>query len=165
MCLALCLTACDSGSTTGGGTSNSLFVGTYEGSTTVAVSTARGTSTVSESVSIFVNPDGVVQFGGDGSTIYASAPLTSRSVRVERDTAALVDPDCSGTIVLTGTFETRGDGAEFNGSWSSSNSSCFGSAGTVSGPVTARRVDPNARASRVFETSSGALRRAFREAE
>lgn len=161
----LVLAACGGGSTSGGGTANSPFVGTYEGATTVTVSSDAGSGKATEPVTIFVHRDGLVQVGDAQSTIYASGPLRGSSLRIDGDPAALVDADCSGVITLTGDFEAGEDGAAaFEGSWSSSNASCFGIAGSVSGPVTASRTTTNARGSRVFETSSPALRRAFREA-
>ncbi len=163
--IALLLAACGGGSTTGGGTSNSPFVGTYEGSTTVNVSSDAGPGTATEPVTIFVHRDGLVQLGNAQSTIYASGPLRGNVVRIDGDASALVDADCSGVISLTGSFETDEDGgAAFRASWSSSNTACFGVAGTVSGPLEATRVRTSARASRVLETSSPALRRAFRQA-
>lgn len=162
---ALLLSACGGGSTTGGGTTNSPFVGTYNGATTVSVSTDSGSGTAADAVTIFVHPDGLVQLGDPGYTIYASAPLLGSKVRIEGDASELVDPDCSGTVSLTGHFEPGGeDGAEFTGTWSSTGATCFGAAGTVSGPVTAARESTRARASRVFETSSPTLRQAFRRA-
>ncbi|MDZ7840519.1 MAG: hypothetical protein U5R46_06820 [Gammaproteobacteria bacterium] len=163
--LALLLAACGGGSTTGGGTTDSPFVGTYNGATTVSVSTDTGSGTAADAVAIFVHPDGLVQLGDPGYTIYASAPLRGSKVRIEGDASELVDPECSGTVSLTGAFEPNGEGgAEFAGTWSSAGASCFGVPGTVSGPVTASRGSTRARASRVFETSSPTLRRAFRRA-
>lgn len=163
--IALLLAACGGGSTTGGGTANSPFVGTYEGSTTVKVSSDAGPGTATEPVTIFVHRDGLVQLGDAESTIYASGPLRGSVVRIDGDASALVDADCSGVISLTGTFEADEDGgAAFRGSWSSSNAACFDVAGTISGPLEATRVRASARASRVFETSSPALRQAFRQA-
>lgn len=163
--LALLLTACGGGSTTGGGTTNSPYVGTYNGATTVNVSTDSGSGTAADAVAVFVHPDGLVQLGDPGYTIYASGPLLGSKVRIEGDASELVDPDCSGTVSLTGTFESGGEGgAEFAGTWSSTGATCFGVPGTVSGPVTAARESTRARASRVFETSSPTLRQAFRQA-
>lgn len=162
---ALLLAACGGGSTTGGGTTNSPFVGTYNGGTTVNVSTDSGSGTADDDVAIFVHPDGLVQLGDPGYTIYASAPLVGSKVNIKGDASELVDPDCSGTVSLTGTFESGGEhGAEFAGTWSSAGATCFGVPGTVSGPVTASRGSTRARASRVFETSSPTLRQAFRRA-
>lgn len=162
---AVLLAACGGGSSTGGGTANSPFVGTYNGLTTVTVAADSGSEIVNESVAIFVNRDGLVQLGDAQSTIYASGPLQGSTVRIDRDAAALVDPDCSGTITLVGAFEP-GDagGTTFEGAWSSSNAFCFGVAGTVSGFLTASRINSNARASRVFETYSPVLLRAFKAA-
>lgn len=163
--LALLLAACGGGSTTGGGTTNSPFVGTYNGATTVSVSTDSGSGTAADEVAVFVHPDGLVQLGDPRYTIYASAPLLGSKVRIEGDASELVDPDCSGTVSLTGTFESDGEGgAEFAGTWSSTGATCFGVPGTVSGPVTASRGSTRARTSRVFETSSPTLLQAFRQA-
>lgn len=162
---ALLLAACGGGSTTGGGTANSPFIGKYDGETTVTVAARARSGTVTEPITLFVNRDGLVQFGDSQSTIYASAPLRGDTVRIDGDAATLVDPDCSGTITLTGVFQAGDDsGAEFEGEWSSVDVSCFGVDGAVSGPLTASRSNTHARASRVFETSSPALRRAFRQA-
>lgn len=162
---ALLLAACGGGSTTGGGTANSPFVGRYDGTTTVTVSTRDSSAAATEPITLFVNRDGLVQLGDEQSTIYASGPLRGDAVRIDGDAAALVDPDCSGTITLAGVFRATGEnGAAFEGQWSSDDASCFGVSGTVSGQMTASRSDTRARASRVFETSSPALRRAFRQA-
>lgn len=162
---ALLLAACGGGSTTGGGTANSPFVGRYDGATTVTVSARARSGTVTEPITLFVNRDGLVQVGDAQSTIYASGSLRADTVRIDGDAAALVDPDCSGTITLTGVFQAGdGSGAEFEGEWSSVNAFCFGVAGAVSGSLTASRSNTRARASRVFETSSPALRRVFRQA-
>lgn len=165
LAVALLLAACGGGSTTGGGTADSPFIGTYDGSTTVNVSSDAGSGTATEPMTIFVHRDGLVQLGDARSTIYASGPLRGSTVRIDGDASTLVDPDCSGTITLTGAFEDGEDGdAAFQGNWSSSNAACFGVAGSVSGPLEATRATTSARASRVFETSSPALRRAFRQA-
>lgn len=159
------LAACDGGSSSGGGTANSPFVGTYKGSSTVTLTTANGSQTLEESISVYVNPDGLVQVGDGEATIYASGPLQGDSVHLEDDAATIVDPTCTGRIGLEGRFSSAvGGGAVFTGSWFSSNASCFGVAGTVSGPVSASRVSPGARATRVFQTSSATLLRAFRQA-
>lgn len=159
------LGACSGGSVTGRGTSNSPFVGTYKGSTAISVSVEDGSQTVQDSVSIFVHRDGLVQFGDASSTIFASTPLRNSEVGFDGAASALVDPQCGGTISLSGTFSPADNaGASFEGTWSSSSASCFGTAGTVSGPITATRVNSDARASRVFETNSSALLRAFRKA-
>lgn len=161
----LLLAGCGGGSSSGGGTANSRFVGTYDGFTSVTVSANDGAAAASESVTVFVNQDGLVQVGDARSTIFASGPLRGDTLRIDGDAAALVDPNCSGIITLTGVFETGDDGgAGFEGSWSSSDAQCYGTAGTVDGTVTASRVSANARASRVFETSSNFLQRAFRQA-
>lgn len=163
--IVLLLAACGGGSTTGGGTANSPFVGTYDGSTTVNVSSDAGPGTATEPVTIFVHRDGLVQLGDAQSTIYASGPLRGSTVRIDGDASALVDTECSGTISLAGAFEADEDGgAAFQGSWSSSDAACFGVAGTISGLLEATRVSTSARASRVLETSSPALRQAFRQA-
>lgn len=163
--LALLLSACGGGSSSGGGTANSPFVGTYEGVTSVTVSSTSGTAAASESVMIFVNRDGLVQVGDAQSTIYASGPLQGNDVRIDSSAATLVHPQCEGTITLAGAFQTDGEGgASFEGNWSSADAACFGAAGNVDGSMTASRINTNARASRVFETSSPALLRAFREA-
>jgi len=163
---ALMLAACtDSTSTSGGGTANSPFVGTYQGTTTVAVSSNTGAASVSESATIFVNRDGLVQIGDNASTIYTSGPLQGSAVSLDGDAAALVDEGCSGTITLSGGFKTVAEGgAEFRGEWSSSDARCYDTAGTIDGSLTASRVNTDARASRVLETPFGVLRRAFREA-
>lgn len=162
--IVVLLAACDGGSTTGGGTADSPFVGTYHGSTNVTVATDAGTETASASVTIVVNRDGIVQIGQSPSTIYASGPLTGDTLRIDGDAAALVDPECSGTITLAGAF-TAGGGSEagFRGNWSSNSTSCFGITGTVTGPIDAERIDSNTRASRVLETSSPTLRQVFGE--
>lgn len=158
------LVACDGGSSTGGGTQNSPFVGTYNGATNVTVASNAGTETASESITIVVNRDGIVQVGDAHSTIYASGPLSGDRLRIDGDAAALVDPECSGTIILAGTFEAgSGDEVRFRGSWSSDSTSCFGISGTVTGPIEAARVDADTRASRVLETSSPTLRQVFRD--
>lgn len=163
--LVLILAACGGGSTTGGGTTDSPFVGTYNGETTVSVATDAGSATASDPVTIFVHPDGLVQLGDPQYTIFTSAPLLGNAVAFEGDASELVDPDCSGTISLNGTFSPGdGDGAEFEGTWSSSNAACFGVAGDVTGAAAAARGNIRARTSRVFETSSPTLRRAFRRA-
>lgn len=158
------LAACDGGSATGGGTENSHFVGTYHGSTNVTVATDAGTETTRASMTIVVNRDGIVQIGDAPSTIYASGPLTGDTLRIDGDAAALVDPECSGTITLAGTFRADGGSeAVFRGNWSSNSTSCFGITGTVTGPIDAERIDSSTRASRVLETSSPTLRQVFRE--
>lgn len=162
--IVVLLAACDGGSTSGGGTQNSPFVGTYNGSTNVTVATNAGAETASGPITIVVNRDGIVQIGDAQSTIYASGPLTGDTLRIDGDAAALVDPECSGTITLTGTFEAEGgSGAGFRGNWSSGSTSCFGITGTVTGPIEAARIDTDTRASRVLETSSPTLRQVFRE--
>lgn len=162
---ALGLAACDGGSSTGGGTQNSPFVGKYRGATTVTVSTPAGTHTAEAPMSIYVNPDGLVQFGDDNSIIYASAPLQGKQVRVKGDAAALVDAECSGSVSITGSFSDNPAGqTAFQGQWSSNNAACFGVHGRVTGRLSARHASPDARASRVFETHSPALLRAFRGA-
>ena len=160
---ALALSACGGGSTSGAGTADSPFVGRYTGSTVITVSAPGRSQTVRESVSIFVNQDGLVQFGDAESTIYASGPLHGSRVRIASDAAALVSDHCSGTITLAGSFSRGPDDAAFEGQWSSINAACFGVSGDVSGPFVAERASPNARASRVFETYSPALLRAFEE--
>lgn len=162
--VSLLLAACDNGSTTGGGTANSRFVGTYDGVTTAAVSSATRAASVSASLTVFVHNDGLVQIGDAQSTIFASGFLRGSRVRIDADAAALVDGSCSGTITLAGTFEASDGGVEFTGEWSSAGAACFGTAGTIDGQVTASRVSTHARATRVLETSSPALRRAFRQA-
>ena len=159
---ALLLAACGGGSSSGAGTANSPFVGTYNGTTTVTVSSDVGSRTVSEPVTVLVNRDGLVQIADAQSTVYASAPLEGDSVVIDGDAAALVDPGCTGTITLAGVFEAGNDGgATFQGGWSSVGTSCFGIAGTIQGSTTATRVNPAARASRVFETASPVMQRAF----
>lgn len=162
--LALVLVACNGGSSSGAGTVNSPFVGTYKGSSAVTVSTAAGSKTLHQTIQVYLNPDGLVQVGDGEATIYASGYLHGNTVRIEDDAATVVDPACSGTVALTGTFTASNSGAAFAGQWSSSGASCFGVAGTVSGPVTATRVATYARATRVFQTNSSTLLRAFREA-
>lgn len=162
---ALALAACGGGSSTGGGTADSPFVGTYKGSSRAAVSASAGTRTAGESISIFVHRDGLIQLGDAGSTIYVSGPLNGDRIHLEGDAAVLVDPDCSGTVVLSGTFTTgNNDSAAFQGNWSSDDVSCFGVSGELGGPVTAQRVNREARTSRVFETNSPALLEAFQRA-
>lgn len=160
------LGACGGGSSSGGGTANSPYVGTYKGSTTVNVAARARSGTVSEPISIYVNPDGLVQIGDGESTIYASGPLHDDSVRIEDQASAMVAGDCSGVITLSGSFSPADEegGAVFDGTWSSEDLSCFGVTGAVSGPVNASRVDEQARATRVLETASSALLRAFRQA-
>lgn len=162
----LTLAACEGGSSSGGGTANSPYVGTYAGSSTVTVSARAGSGTATESISIYVNPDGLVQIGNGESTIYASGPLRDNSVRIRDRASALIGTDCSGTLALSGELSPADEdgGAVFLGTWSSDDVSCFGVAGTVSGPVSATRISPAARATRVFETASTALLRAFRQA-
>lgn len=162
---ALALAACSGDSSTGGGTADSPFVGTYKGSSTARVSATAGTRTANESITVFVNRDGLVQIGNADSTIYASGPLDGDRVRISGNAAALVDTACTGTITLTGTFSLSGpDGATFDGSWTSENTTCFGTPGELRGPIEAQRIGPDARASRVFETNSPALLEAFRRA-
>ena len=164
LALALVLAGCNGGSSSGAGTTNSPFVGSYKGSSAITVSTAAGSKTLRETIWVYLNPDGLVQVGDGESTIYASGYLHGNTVRIEDDAATVVDPSCSGTVALAGTFATAGGGAAFTGQWSSRGASCFGITGTVSGPVTATRVATYARATRVFQTNSSTLLRAFREA-
>lgn len=158
------LTGCGGGSSSGGGTANSPFVGTYNGATAVTVVTRAGSETASNPISMFVNSDGLVQFGADRSTIYASGFLHGNNLRIVANAAVTVDPQCSGTITLSGNFSRDGGSAKFEGQWSSQRAECFGISGTVSGPISAIRSDPHARTSRVFETHNPTLLRAFRGA-
>jgi hypothetical protein len=161
--ILLSLVGCGGGSDSGGGTANSPFVGTYRGSSAVTVTTQAGSQTLDETISVYVNPDGLVQVGDGEATIYASGPLQRDTVRLEDDASEIVDPGCSGTINLAGRFApVDGGGAVFTASWSSSDASCFGVSGAVSGPVSATRISLRARATRVFQTNSGTLLRAFR---
>jgi len=162
---ALALSACSGESTTGGGTANSPFVGTYTGASSARVSAVSGVLAAQEPVSIFVHRDGLVQFGDAGSTIYVSGHLHGDRVRVREDAAALVHPSCSGTITVAGTFSLSGSGhAAFNGEWSADSVICFGTPGDLDGPIYAERIEGEARASRVFQTNSPALLKAFRNA-
>lgn len=160
---ALALAACGGDSSSGGGTADSPLVGTYNGTSSVRVSASGGARSAGESIAIFVHQDGLVQFGTSDATIYASGPLQGDMLRIEDDAGALVDPECSGTITLSGKF-TLGDAgkATFEGSWSSENVSCFGRPTDLEGTVVAGRVKPGAEASRVFETNSPALLEAFK---
>lgn len=161
----LALSACSGDTTTGGGTADSPFVGTYRGSSTVTVTASEGSRTAGEAIAVFVNRDGLVQIGDPGGTIYASGPLAGDTVRISADAPAMVDPACSGTITMTGTFSlTGGEEAAFSGRWSSDDVTCFDRSGDLSGDVAAERVNGEARASRVFETNSPALLEAFRPA-
>ncbi|MFZ0485738.1 MAG: hypothetical protein WAL83_01975 [Arenicellales bacterium] len=163
--LAMALAACGGSSSSGGGTANSPFVGTYHGSTAVTVTAGSGPHTMNEPIAVYVNPDGLVQVGRGESTIYTSGPLHEDSVDITDDAAAMVEPGCSGTITLSGTFSSgRDGGAGFTGTWSSSGASCAGLSGEVSGTVTATRVSTYARATRVFQTGNATLLRVFREA-
>ena len=161
----LSLAACGGGSDSGAGTANSPFVGTYRGSSTVTVDTPVRSQTVDKAISVYVNPDGLVQVGDGEATIYASGPLHGDSVRLEEDASEIVEAECSGTISLAGKFaQTDGGGAVFTGNWSSGGASCFGVGGTVSGPASATRVSLRARATRVFQTNNATLLQAFRRA-
>lgn len=163
--LALALASCNGGSSSGGGTADSPFVGTYKGSTAVTLKSESGSHTTSEPIAVYVNPDGLVQVGRGESTIYASGPLHKDRVNITDDAAAMVKPDCSGSITLTGIFSPGGDGgASFTGSWSSDGAACAGVAGELTGTVTATRVSAYARATRVFQTGSEVLQRAFDKA-
>lgn len=158
------LAACGGGSTSGGGTSNSVFVGTYSGSTSLTVTSSSGTRSASQRISIYVHEDGLVQLGEDGSTIYASGLLRDDSVYINGDAAILVAPDCSGAISISGSFSIEDEeGAVFDGVWSSTGASCFGVAGEVTGSVTADRTSPSTGSSRVIETNSPALRQAYEQ--
>jgi len=161
----LSMAACSGGSSSGAGTADSPFVGTYKGAGTVRVKTDTGSAAVNENVTVFVHRDGLVQVGETQSTIYASGPLNGDNVRITEDASVLIDPACTGTVVLDGSFTFSGDdGAVFRGRWSSRDASCFGTAGEVSGPVTVERASVDARASRVFETGNPAIFEAFRAA-
>lgn len=162
---ALLLTACGGDSSSGGGTLDSPYVGTYKGAGTAKVSTDIGARSVSDNVTVFVHRDGLVQVGETESTIYASGPLQGDNVSIEEDAATLIDPECDGTVALTGSFSASGeDKAIFQGRWSSKNVSCFGVPGTVTGTITAQRASPGARASRVLQTGNPAMLEAFRRA-
>lgn len=162
---ALALSACSGETTTGGGTANSPFVGTYTGASSARVSAISGVLAAREPVSVFVHRDGLVQFGDAGSTIYVSGYLQGDRVRIREDAAALVHPSCSGVITVAGTFSLSDGGeAAFEGEWSADNVVCFGAPGDLDGPIYAERIKGEARASRVFETNSPVLLKAFRNA-
>jgi hypothetical protein len=163
---ALALAGCGTDSSSGAGTADSPFVGTYRGSSVATVTTPGRTRSAREGFAVFVNRDGLVQLGSAGSTIYASGPLRGDRLDIAIDAGALVDPSCSGIITLTGVFSPDGpeDKAIFEGRWSSRDLHCFGTAGELDGPITAQRTNPQARASRVFETNSPALQQAFQQA-
>lgn len=162
---ALLLAACGGGSSSGGGTLDSPYVGTYKGAGTATVSTDTRSRSISDNVTVFVHRDGLVQIGEAESTIYASGPLRGDSVSFSEDAATLIDPDCDGTIVLTGSFSSSADGnAIFRGRWSSQDTRCFGRRGAVSGTITVERTSPAARASRVLQTGNPAMLKAFRRA-
>jgi len=158
----LVLAACGGGSSSGGGTASPGLAGTYQGSTDLTVSSGQRTRQESSGLKIFVHDDGLVQIGHSVSTIVASTPLLGERIDYQGEAAALVDPACTGSISLQGVFRRSSDTVVFNGAWSSSGVSCFGVPGDVRGAVNARRVEADARASRVFETASPVLTRAFR---
>jgi len=160
---AALLAGCGGGSSSGGGTANSPFVGTYDGSTDVTVTTDVRAA-ASAPVTIFVHRDGLVQVADAQSTVFASGPLRGDSIHITSDAASLVATGCSGSITLAGTFTASGDEAAFEGRWFSDRAGCSGVAGQVAGSMSASRVESRARASRVFETSAGVLRRAFAQA-
>lgn len=163
--LALLIAACGGDSSSGGGTLDSPYVGTYKGAGTATVSTDSRSRSVSDNVTVFVHRDGLVQIGEAESTIYASGPLRGDSVSINQDAATLIDPECEGTVVLTGSFSSTTDGnAIFRGRWSSQDISCFGVPGTVTGTITVERTSPGARASRVLQTGNPAMLEAFRRA-
>jgi len=163
--VALALAACDGGSSSGGGTLDSPYVGTYKGAATATVSTQKRSRSVSDNVTVFVHRDGLVQVGEAESTIYLSGPLRGDSLSISEDAAALIDPHCEGKIELNGSFASPGAGnAIFQGHWSSQDTHCFGVSGSITGTVTVERTGFDARASRVLQTGNPAMLKAFRRA-
>jgi len=163
--IALLLAACGGDSSSGASTSNSPFVGTYKGTAAVEVRTHLRSRSASQDITVFVHRDGLVQVGETDASVHASGPLDGDSVVLGDTAAALIDPDCTGTVALDGSFSFSTNGnALFQGRWSSQNTVCFGVPGALGGRLTAQRTAPTARGSRVFQTGNPAMREAFRRA-
>lgn len=144
--LVLFLTACGGGSDSGFGTEDSLFVGTYSGSTTITLSSPAGTATDTFAINIFVRDDGSVEFSAGGLGVFAVGILVGNSVSITDDAGDLFeDIVCSGTATLSGTFSIAANGsAVFNGTWSSSGVVCNGLPIRISGTLTTTRTSLNA---------------------
>jgi len=131
--LAIFLTSCGGGSSSGG----PQFVGTYIGTATLTLSAPAGSETGENlGVQFVISPNGVVSVSDPGMPVYAEGPLTGNTFLIIAAGSVLDEPGvlmCTGTFTFTGTIS----GNMMTGTVSSDNLGCNGVPFTLTGSFTA----------------------------